>query len=51
MSHSSAEHGAVANEEALGTAQKGLTAGLGGVAGVGWWRKGGENCWGPRDPQ
>ena len=42
MSHSSAEHGAVAHEEALGTARKGLTAGLegwlwwgGGVMGVG----------------
>ena len=46
MSHSSAEHGAATHEEALGTARKGLTAGL-----EGWWRKGGGGCLGPRDPQ
>ena len=42
ISHSSAEHGAVTHGEALGTARKGLTAGLEGC--WGWWggEKGGE---------
>ena len=43
MSHSSAEHGAVAHEEALGASWKGLTAGLEGW----WWSKGIEIAGGP----